>query len=127
MYLTLEWSLNGQKRQQTFRMNHIIDLGRLSSSHIYLQDKTVSRRHAILYPYKQGIYLQNMSQTNKIWIDHCYPLQKGESILLQENVSFNIGRITFHVIEMSTKPNTFAKRWCIPQNKTLTATPRHAF
>ena len=102
MKLTLKWQDNEQTNQKTIPLNRIIDLGRASNCQINFNDKTVSRRHAIIYPYKGGIYLQNLSNTNKIWVDRTIPLHKGDSILLQEGISFNIGRIYMRVTAVQT-------------------------
>ena len=123
MNITLEWTQHDQTHTQTIDMHHIVDFGRAPSSHIKLNDKTVSRRHAIIYPYKRSIFLQNISQTNKIWIDRQFPLRKGESILLQPGVQFNIGRIRFKVKALDNSLNSFSRRWCMPVTQTLTQTP----
>ena len=128
MKLTIEWQDDKQTHRKTIQMNRIIDLGRSPSCQIGFDDKTVSRRHAIIYPYNKGIYLQNLSSTNRIWVDKAIPLHKGDSILLQEGVSFNIGRI--HVLITAVQTNsaqqTMNSKWNFLQ-KSATNTPAPIF
>ena len=123
MFITLEWTHNGQTHTEEIKMNHIVDFGRTATSHIQLDDQTVSRRHAIIYPYKRTLFLQNVSNTNQIWIDRKNPLGKGDAIALKPGTRFNIGRIRLTVKSIDTALNTFNRRWCMPANTTSTQTP----
>lgn len=125
MYLTIKWKDDTQTNYKTLTIDRILDLGRAPDCHLSLEDKTVSRRHAIIYPYKKSVYLQNLSRTNKIWIDKSIPLSKGDSILLQEGVMFNIGRIQFTVtaVQTSQPEQALFTPWNILRSRTITPAP----
>ncbi len=69
-----------------------------------IEDSTVSRQHARITKQPQGIFLQNLSQTNPVLING---QEHDERVLLQEGDSVQIGHTTFL---FSTEENSVTKK-----------------
>jgi pSer/pThr/pTyr-binding forkhead associated (FHA) protein len=91
--INLHWSVENQSQSQTLEVKQEIIIGRNLDCTISIPHQTVSRQHAALIPRSDGIYLQNLSETNPISVSGGVILSAGDEKKLTNNDVFVLGRV----------------------------------
>ena len=94
--LTLHWHEGNQHKSRNVAVGNELTIGRRSDCHIVIAEKTVSRRHGLIYSAEGQFMIRNLSQTNPIRLND-RELQHGDFASLKEADVIKIGPTSFEV------------------------------
>jgi predicted component of type VI protein secretion system len=106
MTLQLSWNINHQAQNYHFSEASAVTIGRKRDCDIVLGDRSVSRRHAELFVEKEAMRLQNLSQTNVIYVYTRRKLTVGETATLKAGDTLHLGMKKMRVQIASGLANT---------------------
>src|SRR4051794_9988805 len=94
----LEWQVNQTHRSYLVRAGKGVVIGRQAGCDVVVPSPTVSRDHAVVFLAEEVLWLRNLSRTNPVHLDD-RPLASGETARVLPGQRFQLGGVTFHVLE----------------------------